>query len=272
VTGRPRRFGTAGYIQTRCQVMPSGCVEWTGTVARDGYGSAVVGIKANGQAILRVAHVVVWQMWRGPVPDGLELDHLCRNRRCVNPVHLEPVTPIVNMRRGVSPFALNARKTHCKRGHEFTAESTYLTPDGRGRQCRVCCKEKMRAIRAKKETMMKIHTVNRMAAQGDVLFRRIEALPDGVIEQKSDGQIVVAHSETGHHHALEPGEAKLFEKIERDPMVCYLQIAGEYADVVHHRPHDTHETIRLLGGTLGSFWEVRRQREWTPEGLRRVED
>lgn len=114
--------------------------------------------------------------------------------------------------------------------------------------------------------------VKKMAAQGDVLFLRIKSLPKDAVEQKSDGLIVVAHSETGHHHALEPGEAKLFEKLERDPMVCYLQIAGEYADVVHHRPHDTHETVRLLGGALGNLWEVRRQREWTPEGLRRVED
>lgn len=114
--------------------------------------------------------------------------------------------------------------------------------------------------------------VKKLCAQGDVLFRRIKSLPDGVVEQKSDGAIVVAHSETGHHHAVGEGEAKLFEKLERDPMVCYLQIAGEYADVVHHRPHDTHETIRLLGGLLGDVWEVRRQREWTPEGLRRVED
>lgn len=110
--------------------------------------------------------------------------------------------------------------------------------------------------------------VNKLCAQGDVLFRRIKALPADAVEQKSEGPIVVAHSETGHHHAIEPGEAKLFEKLERDPMICYLAVAGEHADVVHHRPHDTHETVRLLGG----LWEVRRQREWTPEGLRRVED
>lgn len=57
-------------------------------------------------------------------------------------------------------------------------------------------------------------------------------------------------------------------KLERDPMICYLQIAGDFADVVHHRPHDTHETLRLVRG----IYEVRRQREWTPEGWRRVED
>ncbi len=110
--------------------------------------------------------------------------------------------------------------------------------------------------------------VKKLCAQGDVLFRRIETFPSDVVERDAGKQLVVAHSETGHHHAIEPGAAKLFEKLERDPMVCFLQIDGDYADVVHHRPTDTHETVRLLKGC----WEVRRQREWTPEGLRRVED
>lgn len=115
---------------------------------------------------------------------------------------------------------------------------------------------------------MKIHEVKKMAFQGDVCFRRVKSLPKEVAEKEMRGDIVVAHSETGHHHSIPEGEAKLFEKLDRDPFVCYLQIAGEYADVVHHRPTDTHETLRLLKGC----WEIRRQREHTPEGLRRVED
>ncbi len=110
--------------------------------------------------------------------------------------------------------------------------------------------------------------VKKLCAQGDVLFRRVEVLPSDVAERDAGKQLVVAHSYTGHNHAIEAGEAKLFEKLERDPMVCFLQIDGAYADVVHHRQTDTHETVRLLKGC----WEVRRQREWTPEGLRRVED
>lgn len=110
--------------------------------------------------------------------------------------------------------------------------------------------------------------IHNMCAQGDVIFRRIAAFPEGVEEKKSEGLIVVAHSETNHHHAIDPSEAKLFNTLDRNPMVCYLAIDGEHADVVHHRPHDTHETVRLLKG----LWEVRRQREFTPEGLRRVED
>jgi hypothetical protein len=111
-------------------------------------------------------------------------------------------------------------------------------------------------------------TISKMCFQGDVCFRRIAALPDDAVEQKADGRVVVAPSETGHHHAITSGEVKLFERAQRNPMICFLSIDGDYADVVHHRPHDTHETVRLLGG----LWEVRRQREHTPEGWRRVED
>jgi hypothetical protein len=110
--------------------------------------------------------------------------------------------------------------------------------------------------------------VKNLAAQGDVLFRRIDKLPIGVVEQPRSGPLVVAHSETGHHHSIHESEVKLFERAERDPMVCYLSVGSDCAAVVHHRPHDTHRTIGLTQG----IWEVRRQREWTPEGLRRVED
>jgi hypothetical protein len=108
--------------------------------------------------------------------------------------------------------------------------------------------------------------VNRMAAQGDVLFVRIDEVPTGLTETKLNRRLVVAHSETGHHHYLEvvPG-MKHF--IGADSTIAYLTL-GEEADVIHARPHDTHETLRLAPGS----WQVRRQREYTPEGWRRVED
>ena len=110
--------------------------------------------------------------------------------------------------------------------------------------------------------------ISRLAAQGDVLFRRIERMPEHVVERPTAGKIVVAHSETGHDHTISDTGVRLYEKLVRDPMVCFLSVEGSFADVVHHRPYDAHETLRLEPG----LWEVRRQREWTPEGWRRVED
>jgi hypothetical protein len=87
------------------------CWLWTGSLVRDGYGS----LRANGRQIY--AHRYSWELVNGPVPDGLTLDHLCRNRGCVKPAHLEPVTWRTNILRGFGPSAVNARKTHCIRGH-----------------------------------------------------------------------------------------------------------------------------------------------------------
>lgn len=112
--------------------------------------------------------------------------------------------------------------------------------------------------------------VKRMAAQGDVLFRRVDNVPAGFEPQPEAKRVVVAHSETGHHHSIDVAGVRHF--VGQDPLVCYLQLADvASADVVHHRPHDTHETLRLMGG-IGAIFEVRRQREYTPEGWRRVED
>jgi hypothetical protein len=104
--------------------------------------------------------------------------------------------------------------------------------------------------------------------QGDVLFIPVTALPTNAKRAEDTGRIIVAHSETGHHHAIDDDGVVRFEL--GDPLVCYLRIDGPYADVVHHRPFDTHATVRLLGG--GQLYEVRRQREWTPEGWERVQD
>jgi hypothetical protein len=114
-----------------------------------------------------------------------------------------------------------------------------------------------------------MNPVTKLAAQGDCLFRRIDALPHGLEEVKRAGPLVVAHSETGHHHQIEDMAVRHFERATRDPMICFLQVDGfGGAPVVHKRPFDTHATITLAPG----FWEVRRQEEYTPEGWRRVED
>jgi hypothetical protein len=108
-------------------------------------------------------------------------------------------------------------------------------------------------------------TVTRMAAQGDVLFRRVDRIPNDAREQLRDGPLVVAHSETGHHHTIESPAARLFTTA--NPLVCYLRLEGTFADVMHLRSYDTHETLRLLGDEHGpTCFEVRRQREHAPDG------
>jgi hypothetical protein len=117
-------------------------------------------------------------------------------------------------------------------------------------------------------------TIEKCAFQGDVMFRRVDSLPSGLrrVEPAPEG-LIVAHSETGHHHLVDPTQAALFAG--DDPMVCYLQVS-DYCDVNHARPWDTHETLRLIGGggstEKAAVWKVVRQREWAPEGWRRVED
>ncbi len=109
---------------------------------REGYGQFYL----NGRQCK--AHRVSYELFRKNIPDGLVIDHLCNNPSCVNPWHLKPVTSKENILRGVSFSAINARKTHCKRGHEFTKENTYIY--ARGKSCRVCGIEYSRRYRKNK--------------------------------------------------------------------------------------------------------------------------
>ncbi|WP_396021799.1 HNH endonuclease signature motif containing protein [Bacillus cereus group sp. BfR-BA-01522] len=78
-----------------------------------------------------------YEMLKGPIEEGMVIDHLCRNRKCVNPLHLEQVTQRINLLRGEGMSAENVKKTHCPQGHEYTEENTYISKAG-SRYCRKC--------------------------------------------------------------------------------------------------------------------------------------
>lgn len=116
------------------------CWQWIGATV-DGYGVFLLDGKQ------RKAHRVSYEWLCETVSDGLELDHLCRNRACVRPVHLEPVTGAENRRRGTSFAAVNALKTHCPKSHPYDEANTHVDKNGR-RHCRACGRERMREVRA----------------------------------------------------------------------------------------------------------------------------
>jgi len=130
-------------FEAKVELIPfSTCWWWIGATSR-GYGQ----MQQDGSRKLARAHRLPYEHFIGPIPDALDLDHLCRHRPCVNPDHLEPVTPTENKLRGVSVCANNARKTSCKNGHRLSGANLYTRADGRGRECRECARASRRRWR-----------------------------------------------------------------------------------------------------------------------------
>ncbi len=131
-------------LRKRIKVDPiTGCWIWRKSRNRGGYGQISIG------GTMRKAHRVSYEAHVGPIPESLQVDHLChrpqecaggplcRHRRCINPEHLQVCTRRVNILRGCGVTAQNANKSHCANGHEFSADNTYITKRG-GRTCRIC--------------------------------------------------------------------------------------------------------------------------------------
>lgn len=137
----------AERFRSKVSQQPDGCWLWTGAKTPSGYGTLGRGRRGEGNAL---AHRVSWELAGRQVPEGLELDHLCRVRACCNPDHLEPVTRAENTRRGQLHEVLRAkarRITHCPRGHAYTEDNTYRYPNG-ARACRTCRRESQRKAAA----------------------------------------------------------------------------------------------------------------------------
>jgi len=122
------------------------CWHWHGATHK-GYGRFYLSPTQRSARAHRIAH----ELLIGPIPDGLVIDHLCRNRACVNPAHMELVTVGENNLRGVGDPAINAAKTHCKYGHPFNAANTIHRRTRNERECRACAQRRTREHQQRKQ-------------------------------------------------------------------------------------------------------------------------
>lgn len=132
------------HFFSRIRFTSNGCWEWTGSRNREGYGQYSDHHRLGKKLINshRWAYIVL----NGEPPTGTNLDHLCRNRACANPSHLEPVSVATNILRGVGPCAENKRKTHCNRGHSLTGKNLVIDKHC-SRICRQCGRDRARDFR-----------------------------------------------------------------------------------------------------------------------------
>lgn len=114
----------------KVEIQPNGCWDWVGAITNRGYGLF------NDEIKLKLVHRLSYEINKGKIPAGLQIDHLCRNRKCVNPEHLEVVTQKENMMRGFGLASMYSKRSHCKRGHPLVKEN--LGKWRNSRDCLIC--------------------------------------------------------------------------------------------------------------------------------------
>lgn len=149
---RRARIDSRVRFWSKVERRENGCWEWMGGRGRHGHGR----FRPSPEVAYEAAHRFAYIHLVAEIPDGLVIDHLCRNPCCVNPAHLEPVTNVENVRRGLSPHAQNGRKTHCKRGHAFTVDTTGTTKLGH-RYCLICARNKSARRRKADQSYVELH-------------------------------------------------------------------------------------------------------------------
>lgn len=146
--GRSRHVEARDRVLSRVEILDLGhCTPcWISNRAAQPNGYTKIGVLGR----TWLTHRFAYEAFVGPIPDGMQLDHLCRQRACVNPEHLEPVTCRENLLRGETVTAREAQQTHCHLGHEFTPENTYVRADRpTSRGCRVCRSASARRSKAR---------------------------------------------------------------------------------------------------------------------------
>jgi HNH endonuclease len=156
----------------RIPANPDACWNWIGSLNICGYGR----MWQKHLDTTAYAHRIVYEMLVGPIQKPLTIDHLCKNKRCVNPKHLEPVPIRVNILRSNGPAALNARKKFCKAGHPLSGENIYWRgPRKRSRSCRICfyaacarwAKKNKKRVKAWKRAWRRRNKLVVVSAHGD---------------------------------------------------------------------------------------------------------